>query len=96
MNPLPLKLPVKKIFEKFFISSKEPLSNFRGTLGRESFLPTASFYSPNRGKHPLGFYNPKDDATVKIHFVLILVLLELLKRFACKLQGWEREATVAA
>ena len=30
---LPVKLPVKKIFENFFISSKEPPSNFRGTMG---------------------------------------------------------------
>ena len=66
--------------------------------GRQiSFFETfESFSSQNREKYPLGFYNPKDDATVKIHFLLILVLLELLKRFACKLQGWEREATVAA
>ena len=36
-GPLPLKLPVKKNFWKIFIGSKEPPSNFMGTLGG-SFL----------------------------------------------------------
>ena len=54
-GPLPVKLPVKKIFENFYIGPKEPPSNFRGTLGGRfifflyfSLLEMAGLFKPYR------------------------------------------------
>ena len=56
---------MKKIFEKFFIGSKEPPSNFRGTFGGSFDCLTSSFSRKAR-KHPLVFLKAKKDATVKL------------------------------
>ena len=64
-RPTSAKTSGEKNFGKSFIGSKEPPSNFMGTLWG-SFLHSATFNGLKSRKTPLWILKSKKDATVKM------------------------------